>query len=236
MIKAVFFDFYYTLVGYYPPREQVQAELCREFGIEVTPEAIRRAMPAADQFYYMENARLPASRRPAEEKAALWTEYELMLLRGAGVDASPEVAFQILAKFGMKMRAEEDHLVLFDDVEPTLSDLARRGLVLGLVTNVDYDIGPLLERLGLSACLRFAVTSQDVGVGKPDPAIFRAALERAQARPEEAIHVGDQYHADVVGALNAGIKALFLDREDDFPDVSYSPKIRGLAEVAHFLD
>ena len=235
MIKAVSFDFYNTLVDYDPPREEVQAAICREFGIEVAPQALRRAIPAADDFFYEEYTRLPLSKRSPEEKYDLYAEYETRLLNGAGVEVSREVALKILTKFGLKLRQPEANLVLFEDVTPALTELKGQGLTLGLVTNVDFDIAPLAHKLGMLPYLDFLVTSLDVGVGKPDPAIFRAALERAGAEASEAMHVGDQYHVDVLGARNAGMKPLLLDRDDFYRQVDDCPRIRSLMEVTEYL-
>jgi putative hydrolase of the HAD superfamily len=235
MMKAVFFDLYNTLVDYDPPREEVQAAICREFGIEVAPEALRRAIPAADDFFYEENARSSLGKRTTQEKYDLYAEYESRILRGVGVEVSKEVALNILAKFGLKLRQPDAKLVLFDDVAPTLARLKGQGLTLGLITNVDYDIAPICDRLGLSSYLDFLVTSQEVGAGKPDPAIFYAALRRAGVKASEAIHVGDQYHADVLGARNAGIKPLLLDRDDFYREVADCPRINSLTEVVEHL-
>jgi len=235
MIRAVFFDLYNTLVNYDPPREEIQAEICREFGLEVQAEAIRRGIPAADNFFYEENARFPIGRRRPQEKLDLYAEYELIILREAGIQVSKELALQIMTKFGLKLRQPDAKLVLFDDVEPALAQLKGQGLTLGMVTNVDFDITPICRRLGLSSYLDFVVTSYEVHAEKPDPAIFRAALERAAVKPSEAIHVGDQYHADVLGARNAGIKPLLLDRDGFYHEVSDCPRIKSLAEITQHL-
>lgn len=235
MIKAVFFDFYNTLVDFDPPREEVQVEICREFGIEAAPEAIRRAIPAADDFFYQENVRSPISKRPPQEKLDFYAEYESRILEAAGVEVSKEVALQIMAKFGLKLRQPDAKLVIFDDVEPVLAQLKEKGLTLGMITNVDYDIAPVCHKLGLFSYLDFVVTSHEVHTEKPNPAIFHAALERAAVKASEAIHVGDQYHADVLGARNAGIKPLLLDRDGFYVEVSDCPRIRSLAEVVEYL-
>ena len=59
MIKAVFFDLYNTLVTYDPPREETQARILKEFGIEASPESLRRPIMLADDFIYKERSRLP---------------------------------------------------------------------------------------------------------------------------------------------------------------------------------
>ena len=234
MIKAIFFDFYNTLVEYDPPREQLQVEVCREVGIEVAAEAIRKAIPAGDQFFYIENARLPASKRSAEEKMELYAEHEARILEGAGVKITREVALQLVSKLGAVMSQSGARFVLFPDVTPALVQLKGRGLTLGLITNIDYDLKPTCQELGLTAYLDFLVTSLEVGAVKPEAAIFRAALERAGVDAPEALHVGDQYHIDVAGARNADIKPLLIDRDGLFPDADCS-RVTSLGEVVEYL-
>ena len=64
-----------------------------------------------------------------------------------------------------------------------------------------------------------AVSSRIHGKIKPDPSIFRAALERLSVEPDEALMVGDQPEDDVEGARSIGMEALLLDREDRFPEI-----------------
>jgi putative hydrolase of the HAD superfamily len=59
--------------------------------------------------------------------------------------------------------------------------------------------------------LEFVLDSSEVGVEKPDPRIFRLALERAGLAPDEAVYVGDIYSIDVLGARAAGMGAVLLD-------------------------
>ncbi len=235
MIKAVFFDFFNTLANYHPPREQLQAAACREFGIEVETQAVRQALFAGDQFYDQEIVHFPLSKRSAGEKMALYGRYEAKILEAVGVEVSEELALQIMAKFGTLMRQAGARFVLFDDAEPALAQLKGRGLRLGLITNIDRDLSSTYDELGLSSCLDFLVTSLAVGAAKPDPAIFRAALERAGVEAAEAIHVGDMYHSDVLGARNAGIRPLLIDRDGLHQEISDCPRIRSLGEVVGYL-
>ena len=231
MIKGVFFDFYQTLVRFDPPREQLQTKVLKEFGIDVAPEAIRRALVVADEFIYQELAQQPFSKRTAEEKMAVYVQYQRVLLKEAGVDASEQLTGGVLNKmqqFNLKQ-------VLFDDVVPALTQLKERGLILGLVSNVDRDISPLCDKLGLSLLLQVVVTSQDTGFSKPQPEIFQEALRQAGIEASEAVYVGDQYQIDVVGARDAGMKGVLLDRGDDFREVTDCPRIRSLADIVKYL-
>ena len=231
MIKAVLFDLYNTLVTYDPPREEIEAKILKDFGIEVSPEALLRPILTADEFIYQEHARSSISKRSKEETTALYTQYHGILLKEAGLEASKEVILGILGKwmnFNLKT-------VLYDDVVPALTNLKERGLILGLISNVDRDIASLYQGLGLSAWLKVMVTSQEVGFNKPHPEIFQAALKQAGIKPAEAIYVGDQYQIDVLGASKAGMLGVLLDRNGFFEEITDCPKIRNLTEVAEHL-
>lgn len=231
MIKAVFFDLYNTLVTYDPPREVIEARILKDFGIEVSPEALLHPIVTADEFIYKEHARLPISKRSKEETTALYSQYHGIVLKEAGLEVSKEVIAGILGKwmgFDLKM-------VLFDDVIPALTHLKERGLILGLISNVDRDIAPLYQGLGLSDWLQVMVTSQEVGFNKPHPEIFQAALKQAGVKPSEAIYVGDQYQIDVVGASKVGMLGILLDRNGFFEEITDCPKVRRLTEVAEHL-
>lgn len=105
---------------------------------------------------------------------------------------------------------------LHDDALPCLDELARRipGLRFGIVTNGELgfqtsklDAVLLLERLDA------VIASGEVGVAKPDAAIFTRACERLGVRPDEAAMVGDRLRTDAIGAAAAGLSAVWLDRD-----------------------
>ncbi len=90
--------------------------------------------------------------------------------------------------------------------------------------------------LGIAAYIDFTVTSAEVGADKPQPPIFLKALELAQVKPAEAIHVGDQYQNDVLGARGVGISPILLDRADYYAEITDCPRIRTLTEVSKYLN
>ena len=231
MIKAVFFDLYNTLVQYEPPREELQARALQEFGIKVTPEALRRPLATADEYIYGEIARGSLSQRSKEEQTAIWVNYEGVLLREAGIEADESLILGLLGK----MRQFDMKLVLYDDVLPTLTDLKGRGLLLGLISNIDRDMTSLLEEVGLSSKLPVVVTSQDTGYNKPHPEIFREALRQAGVQAPEAIYIGDQHQIDVVGANQVGMKGILLDRNGYFAQITDCPRVRSLTQVVEYL-
>jgi putative hydrolase of the HAD superfamily len=231
VIKAVFFDLYNTLVGYDPPKEETQARILKELGVEVTPQSLLRPIMAADDFIYQEHARYPIGKRSKEETVELYTEYHGIILKEAGIEASWELVTGILKKW---LKADYK-MVLFDDVIPILTQLKERELIIGLISNVDRDIAPLCKQVGLADWLGVVVTSQEAGFNKPMPQIFRAAMRKAKVRPIEAIYVGDQQQIDVVGANSAGMLGLLIDRNGFFEDITDSPRISSLAQVVEYL-
>jgi putative hydrolase of the HAD superfamily len=98
---------------------------------------------------------------------------------------------------------------LFDDVRPALQMLSERFPLVSL-SNGNAD----LARVGLAPFFRAAVTAREFGVGKPDPRIFHAAAGAVDLVPQQVLHVGDDATLDVVGALNAGMQAVWVNRED----------------------
>jgi len=231
MIKAVFFDLYYTLVRYEPPQEELQAQALKDFGINASPEIFRRPLITANEFIYQEIAHRPLSQRSQEEKMAIYAQYQRILLEEAGIEADEKL---VLAMLG-KMQQFKMKLVLFDDVAPALNDLKGKGLILGLISNVEQDMTKTLNELGLPSWLDIVVTSQDSGFNKPQPEIFQEALRQAGVQPAEAMYVGDQYQVDVIGANRAGMKGVLLDRHGYFEEITDCPRIRSLTEVAAHL-
>ncbi len=231
MIKAVLFDFYNTLASYYPPREDVYISMCRELGIEVEAKALFTSLAAADIFYRNENSRSPIDSKTAEEKVNFYIEYVNRILGGAGVKIDRGATLQILAK----IREYKWEFKVYDDALPILKTLKKRGLVLGLISNVAQDMEDTYTKLGLQPYLNFKVTSAEVGYDKPRPEIFLAALKKAAVKPEEALYVGDQYQIDVVGARDIGIKALLIDRNNYFEDITDCTRIRSLTEITKYV-
>ena len=232
MIKAVFFDLYHTLLGYDPPREELQAGILKEFGVAVNAETLRWPLVVADEYIYREHSRQSLGKRSREEQMAVWAQYERILLKEAGIEADDRLISGLLGK----MHKFEMKQVLFDDVLPALADLKKRGLILGLISNVDKDISALLEKLGLTAWLQVVVTSLDAGSNKPSPEIFQEAARRAGVQPGEAIYVGDQYQIDVIGANGAGMRGILIDRGDFFSEIADCPRLQSLAQISEHLD
>jgi len=233
MIKAIFFDWFNTLALYDPPREELHRQACQEFGIELSPEAVIRGFLTADRYFWEENANSPVQKRSPEEQAKIYYRYQDILLTEAGAKLDKELILKIMNRVHQLFKGVT--FVLFDDVLSTLKTLKERKFILGLLTNATKEMISIYRKLGLEPHLDFVVTSEEVGSDKPHPPLFLMALERAGVNASEAVHVGDQYSLDIVGARGVGISPILIDRYDLYPEVSDCPRIHTLPEVVDYL-
>jgi putative hydrolase of the HAD superfamily len=184
--------------------------------VELEPPWTRMGDEAAwrtEMAYYREHA---IEGTDAESLAALRARCAELLSRELGREVDVETMMSAI-----RFRA-------YPDAAPALEALRGRGLTLVCVSNWDVSLGDVLARCGLADSLDAVVTSAAVGAAKPDPAIFRAALEVAGCAPGEALHVGDTESEDVAGARAAGIEALLIDRNG-------GGQLASLAEIEEHL-
>ena len=231
MIKAVFFDLYFTLIHYDPPQEEIESGMLRNFGIDVSAEKLRLPIIAANDFMYKELIKRPLNQRTKEETMALYMQYQRNVLKDAGIQADENVVMGLLGG----MTKAKMNLVLYGDALPSIDELKKRGLAVGLISNVERDMSVTLDSLGLTKRLDAVVTSLDAGANKPRPEIFQYALKKTGTPPAQAIYVGDQYQVDVVGAKSAGMKGILLDRDSQHEDITDCPRIKSLAEITAHL-
>ena len=104
-----------------------------------------------------------------------------------------------------------------------------------MVSNANGTVGALFDRLGLAPFFDAILDSAVEGVEKPDPRLFLLALDRLGMGPEAAVHVGDLYDVDVVGARAAGVRPVLLD-EAGLYEAADCPRVRSLVELADHLD
>jgi putative hydrolase of the HAD superfamily len=235
MIEAVFFDWFHTLAQQDPPREQIFNDAFHELGLDIPPQHLKRGIVLAEEILFKENLRVPMTRRSQEERLKFQLHYPETILAEAHISAPADLPLKVL-KVAQKYYREQS-FVLFDDVRPTLELLKGKGLKRGLITNLNRELmDELYRKMNLAPYLDFFITPRDAGADKPDPRIFQAALTRAGVKAENAVHVGDRYEVDVVGARSAGVKPVLLDRNDIYPEVTDCPRIHSLAELPALLN
>ncbi len=210
-ISSVFFDLGSTLVyskdpwpPIYEQADRALVEVLRRAGLEIDPAAFYTEFGGLIRSYY------DSLTDDNLEKTTFTLLREL--LSGKGFPNVPDAVLRsaldaMYAVTGRNWFLEEDAI-------PTFETLKSRGLRLGLISNTsdDNNVQTIVDRWGLRPYFESIVTSAALGIRKPDPRIFQAALDHFQVRPEEAAMVGDTLEADVLGANNSGIYSIWITR------------------------
>jgi putative hydrolase of the HAD superfamily len=206
--RAVLLDALGTLVELEPP----WMHLAEALGVE--PDERLVGAVRAEMAYYRDHSH---EGRDTESLADLRGRCAAVLSRELG----REVTVQAMMS-AIRFRA-------FPDAAPALAELRGLGLGLVCVSNWDVSLPEVLARCGLDGALDGVVTSAEVGVRKPDPAIFAPALELARCSAAEALYVGDTPAEDLEASRAAGIRALLIDRDG-------GGDIDSLESIRHHLD
>lgn len=222
-ITTVFFDLGNTLVASTSGVE-IWRRVMEELGLAVDPRQLEAAIREEDRAvipaYYDYRGRMPA----------FWERYDRRVLDRLGMaDRHRHVRRGIEAGFDAGRWARP-----YPETREILESLRSMEYRLGVISNNSDDIHRTLGAHDLARYFDHVTYSQEVRAEKPDPALFRLALDRAECDPSEAVHVGDIYEADVVGARAVGIFPVLVDRDDRRPNAD-CPRIRDLRELVPLL-
>jgi len=161
-------------------------------------------------------------------------------LSALGLDVPREMVQQI---HELEYRAVVSTRTVPPENLQALAELKSRGLKLGLVSNAHFLPALLLEdfeRLGLVEHMDVIVTSSQLGLRKPHPAIFERLLAELDVSPGEAMFVGDKVREDVVGPKELGMRAVLTHqfRQEGFEDAEFQPDIviESLPELVPYVD
>ena len=210
MVEAIFFDFYKTLCVWGQPLETSLQKIADRYRFEIDWE---RYATARERLY------ADASGSDPTEHSLLGTMQEIVesyyeFIRELGVQEHIEqMTWELLQSEHSLFGAT--NATLYDDTIPTLQHLRNEGFKLAIVSNWDTPLDPLTERLGIAHYFDVIVASHDARVrsAKPDSHIFNYTLAAIGISAEETVHVGDTYEADIIGARNAGIRPILIDRD-----------------------
>ena len=217
-ILAVSFDVGGTLIEPWPSVGHVYAEVAAKHGAQnLSPEILNRRFAAAWKAH-------PGVDYRVED----WSAIVDATFAGLIADKPSKTFFpELFERF-----AQADAWRIFDDVPPTLAVLAEHGVRLGVISNWDERLRPLLGFLGLAHNFETIVVSCEVGASKPSPAIFKTAVEAFAVAAENILHVGDSFDMDVAGARAAGLQAIQIARDHS---VVAADQIKSLRELVALI-
>ena len=118
---------------------------------------------------------------------------------------------------------------------PLLDRLTETDLTLGVISNWDSRLPPLLDNLDLTRYFSVIAVSALVGSAKPDRGIFEYALKGSDIDPAGAIHIGDSVELDCRGARDCGMIPLLINRGEQTTGASPYPVLHSLDELTSFL-
>jgi putative hydrolase of the HAD superfamily len=226
--QVIFFDAAGTLLEVRGGVGEVYGRVAGQYGLRAEPEQLRQNF--ARWFRLQPQMAFPAD-TPREKLPALEKEWWRNLVRAVLADCGAFPHFdEFFGDLFERFRTAEFWRV-YDDVVPTLNELKRSGVRLGVISNFDSRLFDVLRDCGLERFFDSVHISTQVGAAKPDPAIFQAALSHHAIEPHQAVHVGDSPREDVEGALAAGIEAILLDRDHSHVDCVYPSCITGLDQL-----
>ena len=231
MVKAVFFDFYNTLCTWGQPLIVRLQKIADRYGFEI--DAARYAA-ARENLYAEASGSDPTTHSlPETMQEIIESYYEFVKVLGVQKHAE-QVTWELLQSEHSLFAANA--ATLYDDTVPTLQHLRDAGFKLAIVSNWDTPLDPLTERLGIAHYFDAIVASHDARVlsAKPDPHIFNYTLAAIGVSAAEAVHVGDTYEADIIGAQSVGIRPILIDR-DGTQAGRWDEMIQSLSELPELL-
>lgn len=231
-LRAIFFDLDGTLRFDQPNSVEVFVRYARELGLSLTDAAVLSA-ERWSYHYWAGNDEWRADRAAFEaDSEAFWTNYNVTFLSRMGASGSlEEYAAAIQGRFLDEYRPI--HRVP-DDVPPTLRTLRTRGFVVGLVSNRDKPLTGICDELGLTDLFDFTLSAGQANAWKPAREIFDVAARMAGVPNQAAAYVGDNHHADVLGAAGAGLHPILIDPRELFPQATCQV-IRAIGDLLHVL-
>jgi putative hydrolase of the HAD superfamily len=211
--KAVFFDLDETLIRHDIPVTELFQAACRQ--VLSAPSG-----PTWDRFH----------QHLRQHAGPLWQD--IARHRGRG-----EAAFRSMFRNALLHAGDDPALaepmvdtfltLVVESTGPTvgahavLDELAAAGIATGIITNgFSFLQKRKAQAHGLTERVRFVLTSEDAGAHKPDPRIFRRALDAIGVEAHDCWHVGDHRDNDVAGALDAGLGAVWFTADSPATDAA----------------
>ena len=223
MIHALFFDLYDTLLYL---NSSLVTETRRQLGVRAGVD------PDAWGALWRDNV----LDRMLGKLGGLEDEIRTMLQQ-LGADPSPDLVRELAET---ETAGWVSAATLYPETVPTLTALRERGLRLGLISNCSAQAGAVLERIGLAQYFDGIILSCDVGVAKPDPAIFEHACLKLRVAPPESMFVADGAFTELDAAKSLGMVAVKIEQAHQSGDygtsTSFDHRVERLTEVLDLLD
>jgi FMN phosphatase YigB (HAD superfamily) len=201
--SAIVFDCADTLLRMDPSRAEIFRDVATAAGIPIPLLDVERAYETVDFAIKMKSSALGSH----EARLGFYYSINAALCNVLGIQRSLSTLHpRLVAEFGRRRQWRP-----FPDVVEALHQLASR-VPLYVLANWDCDLPAVLRNAGLDGFFRAALSSGILGSEKPERACFETFLSRTSLVASTIVYVGNEYVADVIGARDAGITPLLVDR------------------------
>ncbi|MEW5747689.1 MAG: HAD family hydrolase [Candidatus Thermoplasmatota archaeon] len=229
-LEAVLFDAGGVLWDLDPPVEELFARALGRHGAATDRGRLMAALAKAERLMDGEFARIGGG-----DERDYWLEYDGIVLDDLGIETDVGA---FAAGLGREFRAVVTRMeswVAYPDAVPALEAVRRMGLRAGLVSNATELARRVLVNLDMERHFDAVVISDEVGVRKPNPEIFRIALGMLGAEPGRSVFLGDRPATDMAGAERAGVLPVLVDRRGAFHGSGYE-RVDGLSGIEGLVE
>jgi putative hydrolase of the HAD superfamily len=217
-IKALSFDFWYTIGRYETEKEwkrqgQIRVEefsqILTEYGVDIPQIKIERTLQDVGAECEAERLRTEMEVPAREVVSRFLTRLGIRKQIAGGLSELLRSYDEALLK--VKIIAEPQAIEV-------LGELKRRGYRLALLSNTSHGhiIRRIMDREGLSPFFDHLLYTDEIGPRKPNPEAFRILLDRLGTHPEETLHIGDRVELDVLGTRRSNIRSVLYEPNKDY--------------------
>lgn len=229
-VEVVFFDAAGTLFDVHGSVGHIYSSIAARHGVTASPEEINRAFRTA----FRERS-LRGLMTAGEDVTRAEKEWWFDVVRAVFEGRMPEPVLRDYFHEVFEAFRRGEVWRLFPETRAALTRLRGAGCRLGIVSNFDSRLFDVLRDLGIEACFETVTLSWRAGAAKPDRKIFQAAVDAMHTSAGKSVHVGDSHSEDFLGARNAGLCAIHLDRGGNCTGNDHGACARDLDEVCRLL-
>lgn len=228
--ELISFDVGFTLIAPHPPVGEMYAGIAARFGLTLSPVAVQQRFEQAWGVQNAENRFRAPHPLTSESSAYEWWKNIFAAALGSPLDP-PTLEAMFSECFHEFARGRCWRV--FPDVPPSLERLLASGVPLAALSNWDSRLWRTLRETDLLRFFKRVFISSEIHFAKPHPSAFDLMCREMGVCPKNALFIGDSLHDDVLAAQQAGLAALWLDREDAGPSPPPGvTKIRDLTELS----
>lgn len=225
-IEHIFFDLDHTLWDFEKNSGLTFQKLFKDFKVDVAPDQFLKAYKPINKKYW---------KLYREEKVSK-DDLRYYRLREAFDALEFSVADELIDTIAIK------YIEYLPDFNHTITgavellDYLQEKYQLHIITNGFQEVQSLkMKKSGLLGYFDQIITSESVGVKKPNPRIFHHALQVSNALQENSMMIGDNLEADVEGAVNAGLQAIHCNFDNEFTEAKNIVSVASLLEIKQYL-